>query len=219
MWSTSCMPHFEELPHSITRISNRLLVCFLYLAIKDCFDGFVLCPSTNSCVPVSQRCDGIADCIDFVPDESSCSGSLPVLSHNFIYNEHGLFLFLKAAKSGEHAESCWFCVAWTQNSFAFVCNHSSCVLHTWTYPDQLCPKTIVTRKLPPKIIVLFYIRIRYFTIEFWPMYLIYFQKNLKCLVLFSDCVTVLSQILGRDILLYKVELNLRKWVAYIIARK
>ncbi|XP_053122508.1 MAM and LDL-receptor class A domain-containing protein 1 isoform X3 [Hemicordylus capensis] len=41
--------------------------------IKDCFNGSLLCPSTNSCIPVSQRCDGIVDCIDFAPDESSCS--------------------------------------------------------------------------------------------------------------------------------------------------
>ncbi|XP_060136786.1 MAM and LDL-receptor class A domain-containing protein 1 isoform X4 [Zootoca vivipara] len=41
--------------------------------IKDCFNGSLLCPSTNSCIPVSRRCDGIVDCIDFAPDESSCS--------------------------------------------------------------------------------------------------------------------------------------------------
>ncbi|XP_077160334.1 MAM and LDL-receptor class A domain-containing protein 1 [Paroedura picta] len=41
--------------------------------IKDCFNGSLLCPSTNSCIPVSQRCDGIVDCIDFFLDESSCS--------------------------------------------------------------------------------------------------------------------------------------------------
>ncbi|XP_032545476.1 MAM and LDL-receptor class A domain-containing protein 1 [Chiroxiphia lanceolata] len=41
--------------------------------IKDCFNGSVLCASTNQCIAVSQRCDGIADCIDFSLDESSCS--------------------------------------------------------------------------------------------------------------------------------------------------
>uniref|UniRef100_A0A670JGF2 MAM and LDL receptor class A domain containing 1 n=1 Tax=Podarcis muralis TaxID=64176 RepID=A0A670JGF2_PODMU len=41
--------------------------------IKDCFNGSLLCPSTNSCIPFSRRCDGIVDCIDFAPDESSCS--------------------------------------------------------------------------------------------------------------------------------------------------
>ncbi|XP_054848150.1 MAM and LDL-receptor class A domain-containing protein 1 isoform X2 [Eublepharis macularius] len=41
--------------------------------VKDCFNGSLLCPSTNSCIPVSQRCDGIVDCIDFFMDESSCS--------------------------------------------------------------------------------------------------------------------------------------------------
>ncbi|XP_042327198.1 MAM and LDL-receptor class A domain-containing protein 1-like isoform X2 [Sceloporus undulatus] len=41
--------------------------------INDCFNGSLLCLSTNSCIPVSQRCDGVIDCIDFAPDESSCS--------------------------------------------------------------------------------------------------------------------------------------------------
>uniref|UniRef100_A0A8C8RM21 MAM and LDL receptor class A domain containing 1 n=1 Tax=Pelusios castaneus TaxID=367368 RepID=A0A8C8RM21_9SAUR len=40
----------------------------------DCFNGSLLCASTNTCIPVSQRCDGIADCFDFSLDESSCSG-------------------------------------------------------------------------------------------------------------------------------------------------
>ncbi|XP_066483744.1 MAM and LDL-receptor class A domain-containing protein 1 [Tiliqua scincoides] len=41
--------------------------------IKDCFNGSLLCPSTNTCIPLSQRCDGIVHCIDFSLDESSCS--------------------------------------------------------------------------------------------------------------------------------------------------
>ncbi|XP_043921445.1 MAM and LDL-receptor class A domain-containing protein 1 [Protopterus annectens] len=41
---------------------------------KDCFNGSVLCESTDECIPVSQRCDGIEDCRNFFPDESSCSG-------------------------------------------------------------------------------------------------------------------------------------------------
>uniref|UniRef100_A0A8C3PNX2 MAM and LDL receptor class A domain containing 1 n=1 Tax=Calidris pygmaea TaxID=425635 RepID=A0A8C3PNX2_9CHAR len=41
--------------------------------IKDCFNGSLLCASTNQCIAISQRCDGIADCIDFSLDESSCS--------------------------------------------------------------------------------------------------------------------------------------------------
>uniref|UniRef100_A0A672TQ22 MAM and LDL receptor class A domain containing 1 n=1 Tax=Strigops habroptila TaxID=2489341 RepID=A0A672TQ22_STRHB len=41
--------------------------------IKDCFNGSLLCASTNQCIAISQRCDGIVDCIDFSPDESSCS--------------------------------------------------------------------------------------------------------------------------------------------------
>ncbi|XP_071417344.1 MAM and LDL-receptor class A domain-containing protein 1 [Pithys albifrons albifrons] len=41
--------------------------------IQDCFNGSLLCASTNQCIAVSQRCDGIADCIDFSLDESSCS--------------------------------------------------------------------------------------------------------------------------------------------------
>ncbi|EMP36996.1 hypothetical protein UY3_05797 [Chelonia mydas] len=40
---------------------------------KDCFNGSLLCASTNTCIPVSKRCDGIADCFDFSLDESSCS--------------------------------------------------------------------------------------------------------------------------------------------------
>ncbi|KAF4800644.1 MAM and LDL receptor class A domain containing 1 [Turdus rufiventris] len=40
---------------------------------KDCSNGSLLCPSTNQCIPLSQRCDGIADCIDSSPDESGCS--------------------------------------------------------------------------------------------------------------------------------------------------
>ncbi|KAK2536438.1 Malrd1 [Columba guinea] len=41
--------------------------------IKDCFNGSLLCASTNQCIAIFQRCDGIADCIDFSIDESSCS--------------------------------------------------------------------------------------------------------------------------------------------------
>ncbi|XP_027743387.1 MAM and LDL-receptor class A domain-containing protein 1, partial [Empidonax traillii] len=41
--------------------------------IKDCFNGSLLCASTNQCIAVSQRCDGNADCLDFSLDESSCS--------------------------------------------------------------------------------------------------------------------------------------------------
>nr|XP_009936237.1 PREDICTED: MAM and LDL-receptor class A domain-containing protein 1 [Opisthocomus hoazin] len=41
--------------------------------INDCFNGSLLCASTNRCIEISQRCDGIADCIDFSLDESSCS--------------------------------------------------------------------------------------------------------------------------------------------------
>ncbi|XP_074753596.1 MAM and LDL-receptor class A domain-containing protein 1 [Athene noctua] len=41
--------------------------------IKDCFNGSLLCASTNQCIAISQRCDGIANCIDFSLDESSCS--------------------------------------------------------------------------------------------------------------------------------------------------
>ncbi|XP_071591185.1 MAM and LDL-receptor class A domain-containing protein 1 isoform X2 [Heliangelus exortis] len=41
--------------------------------INNCFDGSLLCASTNQCIATSQRCDGIADCIDFSLDESSCS--------------------------------------------------------------------------------------------------------------------------------------------------
>lgn len=44
-------------------------------AIKDCFNGSLLCAPTNQCIATSQRCDGIADCIDFNLDESSCSGT------------------------------------------------------------------------------------------------------------------------------------------------
>ncbi|OXB56906.1 hypothetical protein ASZ78_012344 [Callipepla squamata] len=43
--------------------------------ITDCFNGSLLCVSTNQCIAVSQRCNGIADCIDFSLDESSCSGT------------------------------------------------------------------------------------------------------------------------------------------------
>ncbi|XP_015708985.1 MAM and LDL-receptor class A domain-containing protein 1 isoform X1 [Coturnix japonica] len=42
-------------------------------SITDCFNGSLLCVSTNQCIAVSQRCNGIADCIDFSLDESSCS--------------------------------------------------------------------------------------------------------------------------------------------------
>uniref|UniRef100_A0A8C8BKF7 MAM and LDL receptor class A domain containing 1 n=1 Tax=Otus sunia TaxID=257818 RepID=A0A8C8BKF7_9STRI len=41
--------------------------------IKDCFNGSLLCASTNQCIAISQRCDGIPNCIDFSLDESSCS--------------------------------------------------------------------------------------------------------------------------------------------------
>lgn len=42
-------------------------------SLTGCFNGSLLCASTNRCIAVSQRCDGIADCIDFSLDESSCS--------------------------------------------------------------------------------------------------------------------------------------------------
>lgn len=45
-------------------------------AIKDCSNGSLLCASTNQCITLSQRCDGIADCIDSSLDESGCSGTL-----------------------------------------------------------------------------------------------------------------------------------------------
>uniref|UniRef100_A0A8C3QSZ7 MAM and LDL receptor class A domain containing 1 n=1 Tax=Cyanoderma ruficeps TaxID=181631 RepID=A0A8C3QSZ7_9PASS len=41
--------------------------------VKDCSNGSLLCASTNQCIPLSQRCDGIADCIDSSLDESGCS--------------------------------------------------------------------------------------------------------------------------------------------------
>uniref|UniRef100_A0A674GFT9 MAM and LDL receptor class A domain containing 1 n=1 Tax=Taeniopygia guttata TaxID=59729 RepID=A0A674GFT9_TAEGU len=41
--------------------------------IKDCSNGSLLCASTNQCIPLSQRCDGIVDCIDSSLDESGCS--------------------------------------------------------------------------------------------------------------------------------------------------
>ncbi|XP_066047695.1 MAM and LDL-receptor class A domain-containing protein 1 [Chamaea fasciata] len=50
-------------------LSEDEVVC----PIKDCSDGSLLCASTNQCIPLSQRCDGIADCIDSSLDESGCS--------------------------------------------------------------------------------------------------------------------------------------------------
>uniref|UniRef100_A0A286XQ85 MAM and LDL receptor class A domain containing 1 n=1 Tax=Cavia porcellus TaxID=10141 RepID=A0A286XQ85_CAVPO len=42
-------------------------------ANKSCFNGALLCTSSNSCIPAHQRCDGFAHCGDFHLDESSCS--------------------------------------------------------------------------------------------------------------------------------------------------
>ncbi|KAM8802301.1 MAM and LDL-receptor class A domain-containing protein 1 [Rhynchonycteris naso] len=39
----------------------------------SCSDGALVCTSSNSCVPVHERCDGFANCLDFQLDESSCS--------------------------------------------------------------------------------------------------------------------------------------------------
>lgn len=53
-----------------------MIVMLLFVsAIKDCFNGSLLCAPTNQCIATSQRCDGIADCSDFNLDESSCSGT------------------------------------------------------------------------------------------------------------------------------------------------
>uniref|UniRef100_A0A803VYM0 MAM and LDL receptor class A domain containing 1 n=1 Tax=Ficedula albicollis TaxID=59894 RepID=A0A803VYM0_FICAL len=59
--------------------------------IKDCSNGSLLCASTNQCIPFSQRCDGIADCIDSSLDESGCSGTYKRLAHSW------WFLFPKCA--------------------------------------------------------------------------------------------------------------------------
>ncbi|XP_077628606.1 MAM and LDL-receptor class A domain-containing protein 1 [Crocuta crocuta] len=40
---------------------------------ESCSDGALWCTSSNSCIPVHERCDGFANCLDFQPDESSCS--------------------------------------------------------------------------------------------------------------------------------------------------
>lgn len=52
-----------------------MTMLFFIPAIKDCFNGSLLCASTNQCIPLSQRCDGIVDCIDSSLDESGCSGT------------------------------------------------------------------------------------------------------------------------------------------------
>ncbi|XP_023613828.1 MAM and LDL-receptor class A domain-containing protein 1 [Myotis lucifugus] len=39
----------------------------------SCSEGALLCTSSNSCIPVHERCDGFANCMDFQLDESSCS--------------------------------------------------------------------------------------------------------------------------------------------------
>ncbi|XP_054580782.1 MAM and LDL-receptor class A domain-containing protein 1 [Eptesicus fuscus] len=39
----------------------------------SCSAGALLCNSSNSCIPVHERCDGFANCMDFQLDESSCS--------------------------------------------------------------------------------------------------------------------------------------------------
>ncbi|EHB12610.1 hypothetical protein GW7_05677 [Heterocephalus glaber] len=44
-------------------------------ANQSCLDGALVCPSSASCIPVHQRCDGFANCVDFHLDESSCSGT------------------------------------------------------------------------------------------------------------------------------------------------
>ncbi|KAM6162719.1 MAM and LDL-receptor class A domain-containing protein 1 [Erethizon dorsatum] len=42
-------------------------------ANKSCFNGALVCTSSDSCIPAHQRCDGFAHCVDFHLDESSCS--------------------------------------------------------------------------------------------------------------------------------------------------
>uniref|UniRef100_H0YSL1 MAM and LDL receptor class A domain containing 1 n=1 Tax=Taeniopygia guttata TaxID=59729 RepID=H0YSL1_TAEGU len=49
--------------------------------IKDCSNGSLLCASTNQCIPLSQRCDGIVDCIDSSLDESGCSDNYKTIIH------------------------------------------------------------------------------------------------------------------------------------------
>ncbi|XP_027514472.1 MAM and LDL-receptor class A domain-containing protein 1 [Corapipo altera] len=68
--STGCIPSLlkcDGVPDC--RLNEDEIGC----PIKDCFNGSLLCASINQCIAVSQRCDGIADCIDFSLDESSCS--------------------------------------------------------------------------------------------------------------------------------------------------
>lgn len=48
--------------------------CF-FPANVSCSEGALLCTSSNSCIPVHERCDGFANCMDFQLDESSCSGT------------------------------------------------------------------------------------------------------------------------------------------------
>ncbi|XP_075409528.1 MAM and LDL-receptor class A domain-containing protein 1 [Tenrec ecaudatus] len=40
---------------------------------ESCSQGALACPSSNTCIPVHQRCDGFANCLHFQLDESSCS--------------------------------------------------------------------------------------------------------------------------------------------------
>ncbi|XP_032736758.1 MAM and LDL-receptor class A domain-containing protein 1 [Lontra canadensis] len=39
----------------------------------SCSDGALTCTSSNSCIPLHKRCDGLVDCMDFRLDESSCT--------------------------------------------------------------------------------------------------------------------------------------------------
>lgn len=63
-------------------------------AILQCELGELVCESLPGCVPLSKRCDLHPDCPPFLPDESSCHGSMVLLvfvvhfisqSKNFMY--------------------------------------------------------------------------------------------------------------------------------------
>lgn len=58
------------------KIQTMITTMLLFIsAVKDCSNGSLLCASTNQCIALSQRCDGIADCVDSSLDESGCSGT------------------------------------------------------------------------------------------------------------------------------------------------
>lgn len=55
--------------------TDAFLSLSVFVAVKTCNDGELVCESTADCVAYQNRCDDIVDCPPFNSDESSCFGN------------------------------------------------------------------------------------------------------------------------------------------------